>query len=119
MKELALAQMKLLKSAAVKIKPGGKLVYAVCTLTRSETIAVAEAFSAANPTFKALAVDGPGGARSPNGLADPGADSQPKSGLTQHVGDNALHQQPSSMGRLLWPQEVHSNGMFVAAWQKT
>ena len=117
-KELAAVQMKLLKSAAVKIKTGGKLVYAVCTLTRTETVGVAEAFSAANPAFQPLAVDGPGGAASPKTLADPGAISQPKTGPTQRVGDNALHQH-TSVGRLLWPQEYHSNGMYVAAWQKS
>ena len=54
--ELARVQMKLLKSAAVKLKPGGRLIYAVCTLTRSETVDVAKAFAAAHPQFTLLPV---------------------------------------------------------------
>ena len=33
------------------LKPGGRLVYSVCTLTRAETTAVADAFSATHPEF--------------------------------------------------------------------
>lgn len=44
--ELAEIQKTLLGNAASGLKPGGRLVYSVCTLTRSETVAVADAFSA-------------------------------------------------------------------------
>jgi 16S rRNA (cytosine967-C5)-methyltransferase len=50
--ELAAVQAKLLTHVAGALKPGGRLVYAVCTLTRPETTAVAEAFSAAHPEFE-------------------------------------------------------------------
>lgn len=50
--ELAAVQAQLLAHAAPALKPGGRLVYAVCTLTRAETTAVAEAFSAAHPEFE-------------------------------------------------------------------
>jgi 16S rRNA (cytosine967-C5)-methyltransferase len=50
--ELAVVQASLLKQAARSVKPGGRLVYAVCTLTRSETTAVADAFAAAHPDFE-------------------------------------------------------------------
>jgi 16S rRNA (cytosine967-C5)-methyltransferase len=50
--ELAAIQRQLLENVAGSLKPGGRLVYAVCTLTRSETTAVAEAFSAAHPELK-------------------------------------------------------------------
>jgi 16S rRNA (cytosine967-C5)-methyltransferase len=52
-RELALAQLALLDQVAGSLKPGGRLVYAVCTLTRTETVAVAEAFSAAHPELEA------------------------------------------------------------------
>jgi len=54
--ELAAIQARLLAHAAPALKPGGRLVYAVCTLTRAETTAVAEAFSAAHPDFTPAAV---------------------------------------------------------------
>jgi len=45
-RELATTQLALLDHVAGALKPGGRLVYAVCTLTRSETTAVAERFTA-------------------------------------------------------------------------
>lgn len=52
-RELAAVQVRLLDLAALSVKPGGRLVYSVCTLTRSETSAVADAFQAAHPQFEA------------------------------------------------------------------
>lgn len=49
--ELAEIQARLLRHAAAAVKPGGRLVYAVCTLTRRETAGVADAFTAAQPDF--------------------------------------------------------------------
>ncbi len=45
--ELAVTQLNLLNHLVPALKPGGRLIYAVCTLTRSETTAVVTAFSAA------------------------------------------------------------------------
>jgi 16S rRNA C967 or C1407 C5-methylase (RsmB/RsmF family) len=42
------------------LKPGGRLVYSVCTLTRSETTAVTAAFSAAHPELEPLPLTGLG-----------------------------------------------------------
>ncbi len=50
-RELAATQTALLNHVAPAVKPGGRLIYAVCTLTRSETTVVAEAFTAAHPEF--------------------------------------------------------------------
>ena len=47
--ELATVQSQLLHHVAGSLKPGGRLVYAVCTLTRAETTAVAATFTAAHP----------------------------------------------------------------------
>jgi 16S rRNA (cytosine967-C5)-methyltransferase len=54
--ELSAVQGLLLKRAASSVKPGGRLVYAVCTLTRSETTAVADAFQVAHPDFEPCAI---------------------------------------------------------------
>src|SRR5271154_6543707 len=45
MKELAAVQKQLLANAVAALKPGGRLIYSVCTLTRSETTEVAEAIT--------------------------------------------------------------------------
>ena len=50
--ELAVVQTQLLNHIAPSLKPGGRLVYAVCTLSRAETTAVADAFTAAHPEFE-------------------------------------------------------------------
>jgi 16S rRNA (cytosine967-C5)-methyltransferase len=52
-RELAATQLALLNNVAGSLKPGGRLVYSVCTLTRSETTAIADAFSAAHPELEA------------------------------------------------------------------
>lgn len=49
---LAALQAQLLSAAAAGVKPGGTLVYSVCTLTPAETTGVVTAFLAANPGFR-------------------------------------------------------------------
>jgi 16S rRNA (cytosine967-C5)-methyltransferase len=53
-KELAEIQKRLLVHVAPSLKPGGKLFYAVCTLTRSETTDVVADFNARHPDFEPL-----------------------------------------------------------------
>jgi len=55
-RELAAVQAALLARAAPSVKPGGRLVYSVCTLTRSETSAVADGFEGAHPDFEPSAL---------------------------------------------------------------
>ena len=50
--ELAAVQTTLLNHIAPSLKSGGRLVYSVCTLTRAETTAVADAFTAVHPEFE-------------------------------------------------------------------
>jgi 16S rRNA (cytosine967-C5)-methyltransferase len=87
-RELASLQLRLLAHAAAAVKPGGRLVYATCTLTRLETVEVVAAFEQQRPEFKPLPMASP--------LA-PGAMA------AQHW---------------FWPQTHHGNGMFVAIWQR-
>ncbi|MBI4327374.1 MAG: RsmB/NOP family class I SAM-dependent RNA methyltransferase [Chloroflexi bacterium] len=87
LKELAEAQLQLLAHIAPALKRGGRLIYAVCTLARTETVAVANRFSAAFPEFQ------------PSLLAHPWKERADRS------------------ARLwFWPQDRGGNGMFVAAW---
>ena len=87
--ELSALQSRLLAHATAAVKPGGKLIYAVCTLARGETIHVAETFQNQFPAFTALS------------LADPLApDSEP----VPHL--------------ILRSEETGGNGMFIAAWKR-
>jgi 16S rRNA (cytosine967-C5)-methyltransferase len=52
--ELARKQSAILASAARLLKPGGRLVYATCSLLREENEAVVEPLLAARPDFKPL-----------------------------------------------------------------
>jgi 16S rRNA (cytosine967-C5)-methyltransferase len=87
-RELAATQLVLLHNVAGALKPGGRLIYSVCTLTRSETTAVAAAFTAAHPELEPCPVFG----------------SQPPTALNSQL--------------TLWPHELNANGMFIAAWRR-
>ncbi|MSU58664.1 MAG: RsmB/NOP family class I SAM-dependent RNA methyltransferase [Pedosphaera sp.] len=58
-RELAEVQQRLLAHVAPAVKPGGRLIFSVCTLTRRETTAVADAFSESEPAFERLPLGGP------------------------------------------------------------
>jgi 16S rRNA (cytosine967-C5)-methyltransferase len=87
--ELADLQKQLLGRAGTSVKVGGKLVYSVCTLTRTETTGVVEAFENAFPEFAPLKMVNP---------------------LKPEV--------PAEHGVWLWPREAEGNGMFVAGWTR-
>ncbi len=100
--ELAAVQAKLLENVSGSLKPGGRLIYAVCTLARAETTAVADAFTAAHPELEPTALTALGSFASHEGArTNPGDRS---SGTTGQV--------------TLWPQDLNANGMFIAAWKK-
>jgi 16S rRNA (cytosine967-C5)-methyltransferase len=91
--ELAALQLRILTHAGTALKPGGKLIYAVCTLTRRETSDVVNAFSKAAPEFEPL-------------LLPP---------LRVEAVKLGLKGQPA---QFIWPQEFGGNGMFVATWRR-
>jgi 16S rRNA (cytosine967-C5)-methyltransferase len=100
-RELAAVQTKLLDNVASSLKSGGRLVYAVCTLTRSETTAVAAAFTAAHPEFEPAPVVVAGLACSELGRrGEPGPGSA------------------TPATALLWPHDLNANGMFIAVWKR-
>ena len=58
---LARLQVAILCGVAPLVRPGGRLVYSVCTFPRAETEAVVRAFLARRPDFAAALVPGPDG----------------------------------------------------------
>lgn len=53
-RELAEVQRRLLENAVPALKPGGRLIYSVCTLTRSETSTLVADFASAHPELEAI-----------------------------------------------------------------
>ena len=94
-RELAVVQANLLAHAARGVKPGGKLIYSVCTLTRAETTEVADAFAKAAPEFASLPLS-----------VLKGCDGKK---IRTTEGDERLR---------IWPRDLGGNGMFIAAWQR-
>ena len=92
--EMAAKQLAILRSAARLLKPGGRLVYATCSLLREENEAVAQAFGEQEPCFEVLPA---AKALAPLKLADPGALCS---------GDFLR----------LWPHRHATDGFFAAIW---
>lgn len=91
-RELAEIQRKLLAHVAPSVKPGGKLIFSVCTLTRAETTEVVEDLNAKFAAeFEPMPL--------PEVL-------QSRSLLT------------SAPTKTIWPQDLDGNGMFIAGWRR-
>ncbi|MFI5336935.1 MAG: RsmB/NOP family class I SAM-dependent RNA methyltransferase, partial [Opitutales bacterium] len=111
---------------APALRPGGRLVYAVCTLTRAETTAVAQQFSERHPEFEPTAVFPAASvatgasalvatsARAP--ASEPGPGSPTPAASLDAVSVSSVSRPPSSV--FIWPHELNANGMFIAAWKR-
>jgi 16S rRNA (cytosine967-C5)-methyltransferase len=88
--ELSELQKQLLTNVVPALKSGGRLIYSACTLSRAETVEIAEAIT--NHQFQGL---------KPATLAHPANPARIETGQ-------------------LWltPEEFGGNGMFVAGWVK-
>jgi 16S rRNA (cytosine967-C5)-methyltransferase len=94
--ELVLKQRAILASAARLLKPGGRLVYATCSLLSDENEGVADAFTQSAPGFRRL--------DAAQGLL--GAVAPASAPLTE-------------VGNLrLWPHLHATDGFFAAIWEK-
>lgn len=89
--ELAEVQKTLLARLAPAVKPGGKLIYAVCTLTRAETVEVVKWFNQTVNGFEPLEL--------------------PSVWTENHSG-------PTMPGMRTLLPETGGNGMFIAAWRR-
>jgi 16S rRNA (cytosine967-C5)-methyltransferase len=99
--ELTAKQTAILQSAARLLKPGGRLVYATCSVLPQENEMIAQAFTEANKEF------------SPLETADL---------LTQLKveGAAALCSGPVTGGEYLrlWPHRHGTDGFFAAVWER-
>ena len=95
--ELNEMQAAILKSAARMVKPGGRLVYATCSLLKSENEAIAEQFAQAHPDFVQLNA----------------AEKLDQAGVSQ------AESLVTEAGHLrLWPHRHATDGFYAVAWEK-
>jgi 16S rRNA (cytosine967-C5)-methyltransferase len=92
-------QQAILHSAARLVKPGGRLVYATCSLLREENEAVALSFGAAHPDFEPL--------RSSELLA-----------AAQVADSDRLCVGEQLQWMRLWPHRHATDGFFAAVWRR-
>ncbi len=98
--ELQAKQTSILQSAARLVKPGGRLIYATCSLLRQENEDVAAAFGAAHPAFNPIdANDLLEGLKLPQ--AHPNGHALTREGFLR-----------------LWPHQHGTDGFFAAVWQR-
>jgi len=95
--ELRAKQAAILASAARLLKPGGRLVYATCSLLRAENEDIAAAFA-----------------------SEHGRDFEPLDAAEAlqraHVGDSATLVRDGCLR--LWPHRHGTDGFFAAVWQR-
>jgi 16S rRNA (cytosine967-C5)-methyltransferase len=85
---LARLQVAIAAAGAELLRPGGRLVYSVCTFPRAETDAACDAILRHRPDLVPIATSGPAGAA-------------------------------PALRHRLWPHRDGSDGMFVAAFERT
>ena len=98
---MAVKQAAILQSAARLLKPGGRLVYATCSLLPQENEAIAQAFTVSNADFQPLPA-----LTLLEGLKVPGAAGLCSGG---EGGADFLR---------LWPHRHATDGFFAALWVK-
>ncbi len=99
--ELVAKQTAILQSAARLLKPGGRLVYATCSVLPQENEGIAEAFTAANREFTPLVVGEVLAQLKVAGSA----------GLCSGGESGASYLR-------LWPHRHATDGFFAAAWTR-
>ena len=99
--EMGEKQTAILQSAARMVKPGGRLVYATCSILTHENEAIAQAFSEANSEFQVL------------NAADVLTELKVESAEQLCSGGEAGKQYLR-----LWPHRHATDGFFAAVWQK-
>jgi 16S rRNA (cytosine967-C5)-methyltransferase len=99
--EMAVKQAAILESAARLLKPGGRLVYATCSILKQENEEIAEAFTAARDDFRPLEAGEVLAQLKVRGAADLCRGGE--------QGQQYLR---------LWPYRHATDGFFAAVWVK-
>ena len=96
--EMAARQAAILESAARLLKPGGRLVYATCSVLPQENEAIAEAFTRAHPQFRPV----------------------PVRDLLMQLKVDAGNLLTGGNGQYLrlWPHRHATDGFFSAVWER-
>jgi 16S rRNA (cytosine967-C5)-methyltransferase len=99
--EMTAKQAAILGSAARLLKPGGRLVYATCSILAQENEEIVDAFTAAHPEFR----------------------PEPVAGLLRQlkVDPAGLTRGGEDGGQVLrlWPHLQHTDGFFAAVWTRS
>ena len=90
-RELSAIQKSLLANIAPSVKPGGKLIFSVCTLSKAETVEVVEQFNASHPEFEPMM-------------------------FPEVVSGNRAFTSAATV--TIWPSDLDGNGMFIAGWRR-
>jgi len=90
-RELSAIQKSLLANVAPSVKPGGKLIFSVCTLSKAETVEVVEQFNASHPEFEPMM-------------------------FPEVVSGNRAFTSAATV--TIWPSDLDGNGMFIAGWRR-
>ena len=90
-RELSAIQKSLLANVASSLKPGGKLIFSVCTLSKAETVEVVEQFNASHPEFEPMM-------------------------FPEVVSGNRAFTSAATV--TIWPSDLDGNGMFIAGWRR-
>lgn len=98
--QLVVLQHTILNAAAQLVAPGGRLVYATCSLLQAENEAIAEHFSRTAHDFVALPV----------------LDILQRQKIDQAA--QVCSQNPMGLYLRLWPHQVACDGFFAAVWQR-
>ncbi|MCY7371067.1 MAG: RsmB/NOP family class I SAM-dependent RNA methyltransferase [Polaromonas sp.] len=94
--ELHAKQADILQSASRLLKPGGRLVYATCSILSEENESIADAFGSANPGFDLLEA----------------------AVLLTRAGVEQAADLCDGPYLRLWPHRHQTDGFFAAVWQK-
>jgi 16S rRNA (cytosine967-C5)-methyltransferase len=100
--EMVVKQTSILQSASRLLKPGGRLVYATCSVLPQENEAIAEAFTELNKEFTVL------------NAGEILTDLKVEGALTLCSGG-----EDGQRFLRLWPHRHQTDGFFAAVWQKT
>lgn len=95
-------QRRILTQAAQLVKPGGRLAYVTCSVLRAENEATVEAFEAANPGFRTVAIA--------DLVATPTLTDAAHATLVKAANGHTLRLSPASTG---------TDGFFIALYERT